>query len=92
MEAKGRKNVFNIDENISREQIYVLLDNVDRDNDEETDNLINDADKEFIADEEILPANTTLYTSLNTAEANIYVGRDKEESKKPDKSKKEKPW
>ena len=92
MEAKGRKNVFNIDENISREQIYVLLDNVDRDNDEEADNLINDADKEFIADEEILPASTTLYTSLNTPEANIYVGRDKEESKKPDKSKKEKPW
>ena len=85
MEAKGRKKHFNIDENISSEQIHALLDNVDSDNEEEKDNLINDSETEFIADEEILPANNTLDTSLTTPEANIQVVRDNEESKKPHK-------
>ena len=38
------KKYFKIDENISSEQIYALLDNVDSDNEEETDNFINDSD------------------------------------------------
>ena len=92
MQAKGRKKYFNIDENISSEQIYVLLDNIDSDNEEETDNLIKDSDTEVIADEEILLANNTLLTSLTTPEANIHVVRDNEESKKPDKKKREEPW
>ena len=45
MEAKGRKKYFNIDESISNEQIYALLDNVDSDNEDEIDNLINDSDR-----------------------------------------------
>ena len=57
------------------------MDNVDSDNEEEIDNLINDSDTEFIADEKILPANNTLETSLATLEANIHVIRDNEESK-----------
>ena len=56
MEAKGRKKCFNIDGNISSEQIYALLDNVNSDNEEEIDNLINDSDTKFIANEETLPA------------------------------------
>ena len=35
------KIYFNIDENISSEQIFALLDNVDSDNEEEIDNFIN---------------------------------------------------
>ena len=54
--------------------------------------MINDSDTEFIADEEIQPANNTLDTSLSTPEANIHVLRENEESKKPGKSKKEEPW
>ena len=91
-DAKGRKKYFNIGENISNEQIYTLLDNVERDNKEEIDNLINDSDRELITDEEILSANITLDTSLTTPEANIHVVRDNEESKKPDKKKNEEPW
>ena len=45
MEAKGRKKYFNIDESISNDQIYALLDNVDSDNEDEIDNLINDSDR-----------------------------------------------
>ena len=45
MEAKRTKEYFNIDENLSAEQIYALLDSVDSDNEEEIDNLINDSDK-----------------------------------------------
>ena len=92
MENKGTKKCFNIDENLSSEQIYALFDNVDSDNEEEIDNLINDLDTQFITDEEILPANNTLNTSLTNPEANIYVVIDNKESKQPDKKEKEKPW
>ena len=78
MEAKVRKKYFNIDGNISSKQTYALLDNIDSDN-EEIDNLINDSHTEFIADEEIPPANNTLDTSLTTTGANIHIGRDNEE-------------
>ena len=66
MEPKGRKKYFNIDEKICSEQIYALLDNVYSYNEEEIDDLINNSGTEFIADEEILPANNTLDTSLTT--------------------------
>ena len=49
MQAKGRKKYFNIDENISSEQVYALLDTVDSDNEEEIESKINDSDSEFIA-------------------------------------------
>ena len=55
------------------------------------DSLINDSDTELIADEEILQANNALGTSLNTLEVNIHVVRDNEESKEPDRKKKEEP-
>ena len=54
------------------------MDNIDSDN-EEIDNLINDSHTEFNADEEILPANNTLDTSLTTTGANIHIVRDNEE-------------
>ena len=78
MEAKGITTYFNIDENISSEQIDALLDNVNSNNQEEIYILINDSDAEFIADEEILPTNDTLKTSMISAEANIHVVRDNE--------------
>ena len=62
--------------------MYALLNNVDSDNEEETDNLINDSETGFIGHEEILPANNTLNTLLATPEANIHLIRDNEESKK----------
>ena len=37
----------------------------------------------------MLPTNNTLDTSLTTLEANIHMVRENEESKKPDKKKKE---
>ena len=68
------------------------MDSVDSDNEEETENLINDSNTEFIADEEILPVNNTLDTSLTTPKANIHMVRDDEESKDPGKRKKEEQW
>ena len=62
------------------------MNNADGDNEEEIDNLINDSDTEFIADEEILQANNTLKTSLTTTKANIPLVRDNKESKNPDKT------
>ena len=78
MDAKGRKKYFNIDENISSAHIYLLLDNIDSDHEEEKDNLTNDSDMELIADKRILPANNT----LTIPEANIHVVRDNEVLKK----------
>ena len=92
MRRDGRKKYFNIDESISSKQVSALLDNFDSDNEEKIDNLINNSDTEFIADEEILPANNTLNTSLTAPVGNIHVVRDNEESKKPDKKKIEEPW
>ena len=43
-------------------------------------------------EEEILPANNTLKTSLTTLEANIHMVTDNKESEKSDKQKKEEPW
>ena len=71
------------------------MDNVDSDNEEEINNLINNSDREFITQfiaEFILSANNKLDNSLTTLEANIQVVRDNEESKKPDKKKKDEPW
>ena len=85
------KKKFNIDENISSKKTFALLDNVDSDNEEEIGNLTNDLDTELIAEEEILPANNPLDTSLTTLEARINVVRDTEESKKSNKKKKEEP-
>ena len=79
MEAVGRKKYLKIDENVSSEQINALLKNVDSDNEKEIDIFINDSETELIADEEILPANNTLDTSLTTPEANNHVVRDNEE-------------
>ena len=59
MEEKKKKKQFNIDENISNEQIYALLDNVNGDNEGEMDNFINNSDTKFIANEETLPAKTS---------------------------------
>ena len=55
------------------------MDNVDSDNEEEIDNLINNSDTQFTADEEIKPADNTLDISLTTPEANIHVIRESEE-------------
>ena len=71
--------------------MYALLNNVNSDNEEETDNLINDSETGFIGDEEILPANNTLNTLLATPEANIHLIRAMKNQKKPDKQKKGEP-
>ena len=55
------------------------MDNVDSDNEKEIDNLINNSDPQFIADEEIKPADNTPGISLITPEANIHmIGENKE--------------
>ena len=50
VEVKGIKTYFNIDENISSEQIDAFLDNINSDNQEEIYISINDSDAEFIAE------------------------------------------
>ena len=57
MATHGRKRY--IDENASSEQIYSLLDDVESDDKNDIDNLMNDSDTEFIAEEEIAQAAST---------------------------------
>ena len=54
MATNGRKRYFHIDENASSEQIYALLDDVESADEDDIDNLMNDSDTEFIAEEEII--------------------------------------
>ena len=64
MAINSRKRYFHIDENASSEQIYALLDVVGSADKDDIDNLMNDSDTEFIAEEEITQATGTQDTSL----------------------------
>ena len=66
---------------------YVLLD--DEDN---IDNLMNDSDTEFIAEEEVTQTASTEDTSLTAPEANLHVVPSDNQSKKKEKNQKEELW
>ena len=57
MATNGRIKYFHIDENASSTWIYVLLDDVESCNEDDTSNLMNDSDTDFIAEEEITRTN-----------------------------------
>ena len=86
------KRYFHIDENASSEQIYALLDDVESADEDDIDNLMNDPDTEFIAQEEITEAANIQDTSLNSFEANLHVVPSDNQSKKKEKNKKEELW
>ena len=92
MATHGRKRYFHIDENASSEQIYALLDDVEGDDKNDTDNLMNDSDTEFIAEEELTQAASTQDTSLTTPEANLHVVPSDNQSKRKEKSKNKELW
>ena len=56
MATNGRKRYFHINENASSEQICALLDDVGSPDEDTMDNLMNDSDTEFIAEEDITQA------------------------------------
>ena len=82
MVANDRKRYFHIDKNASSEQIYALLDDVESADEDDIDNLMNDSDTEFIAEEEITQAASTQDTSLTTPEANLHVVPSDNQSKR----------
>ena len=90
MATNGRKRYFHIDENTSSEQIYALLDDVESADEDDIDNLMIDADTEFIAEEEITQAAITHDISLTTSGANVHIIPSENQSKKKEKSKKKK--
>ena len=53
MATNGRNRYFHIDENASSQQIYALLDDVESFKDDVIENLKNNSDTKFIAEEEI---------------------------------------
>ena len=73
---------FHVDKNSSSEQIYALLDYLESANEDDIDNLINDSDTEFIAEEEITQAASTQDSSLTTPEANLHAAPRENQSKK----------
>ena len=87
MATNGTERYFYIDENTSSEQIYALLDDVESAGKDDIDNLMNDSDTEFIADEEITQAASTQDTSLTIPEANLHVLPSDNQSKKREKNK-----
>ena len=89
MATHGRKRYFHIDKNAGSEQIYSLLDDVESDDNNDIDNLMNDSDNEFIAEEEIAQAASTQDTSLTIPEANLHVVPSDNQSKKREKNKNE---
>ena len=59
MATHGRKRYFYIDENTGSEQIYSLLDDGESDDKNDIDNLMNDSDTGFTAEEEIAQVAST---------------------------------
>ena len=92
MATNSRKGYFHIDKSASSEQIYALLDDVEIADQDDIDNLMNDSDNEFIAEEEITQAASTQDTSLTTPEANLQVVPSDNQSKKKEKNKNEELW
>ena len=88
MATNGRKRYFHIDENATSEQIYALLDGVESADGDDINNLMNDSDTVFIAEEEITQAASTQDTSLTTPETNLHVVPSDNQSKKKEKNKK----
>ena len=91
MEMNAQKRYFTIDENVSSEEIYALLDGVHSADELDIDNLMNDSDTEYIAEEEIQPVQDTQDTSIIIPEANTHVVKAipiREEPKKGPKNKK----
>ena len=87
MATHGRKRYFHTDKNAGSEQIYSLLDDVESDDKNDIDNLMNDSDTEFIAEEKIAQAASTQDTSLTIPEANLHVLPSENQSKKREKNK-----
>ena len=71
MATNSWKRYFHIDEKASSEQMYALLDDVDSDDEDDIENLMNDSDTEFIAEEEIMQAASRQGISLTTREADL---------------------
>ena len=69
----------------SSEQIYALLHPCD-----DEDNLMNDIDTEFIAEEEIAQAARTQDSSLSTLKANLHAVPSHNQSKKNKKKREQK--
>ena len=69
-------------------KIYALLDDVESADHDDTCNLMNDSDTEFIAEEKITQAASTQDTSLTTPEANLHVVPSDNQSKNKKKNKK----
>ena len=66
--------------------MYALLDDVDSDDEDDKENLMNDSDTEFIAEEEITQAANTQDTSLTPPEANLHVVPNDNQSTKKEKN------
>ena len=89
MATNGRKSYFLIDENARSEQIYALLDDAESADEDDIDNLMNDSDTEFIAEQKITQPISTEDTSLTTPEANLHVVPSHNQSRKREKNKSE---
>ena len=94
----NQKRYFHIDSNASADQVFILLDAVQSDNEDETDKLMNDFDTKFIALEKIELTDNPGNMSALKSEGNVHVvdqgsthTKELETNKKRKKSQKEVP-
>ena len=91
MATNDRKIYFHIDKMLVVNK-YGLLDDVESVDENGIDNLMNDSDIKFIAEEEITQAASIQDTSLTTPEADLHVVKTNSQSKKKEKNNKEELW
>ena len=88
MATNGWNRYFHIDKNARSEQIYALLDDVGSADEADIENLMNNSNTEFIAEEEIIQVASTQDISLTTPEANLHAVPSDNQSKSKEKNKK----
>ena len=81
MAANSRKIYFHIDKTLVVNK-YALLDDVESADENGIDNLMNDSDIKFKAEEEIIQAASIQDSSLTTPEANLHLVKTNSQSKK----------
>ena len=85
MATNGTRKYFNIDQNTSSEQISAALDNVERADKDDIDDVTYDSDTEVIAEKEITQTASTQDTSLTTPGSDLHVVPSDNQSKKKEK-------
>ena len=86
MEKEKRKRYVRIDRETGSNEIFAIFEEIESEAESDVENLLEDSDTEFIAEEEIPDTNEDTHQFL-TPEAVVHVESESKESEPPPKEK-----